>query len=167
MGERQLSRTARSSSLRPLAARRRHDATARGEAGYTLIEVLIAVFLVGTVVAALAAGMLTMMSATRSTTEQQRLEAAVLSYTELLRSQTYADCAGTGTYPTFSGDNGITGRVSDVRYWVVPSGGAWGAQPFADACATDLGRQLLDVELQLGPGGPETTAQVVLRREEP
>ena len=165
MGERQLSRTARSSGARRAAARRGSPATSRGQSGYTLIEVLIAVFLVGTVVAALAAGMLTMMSATRSTTEQQRLEAAVLSYTELLRSQAYVDCAGTGTYPTFDDGNGITGRVDAVRYWAVASGGAWGAEPFATNCATDLGRQLVDVVVQLGAGGPDTTAQVVLRRD--
>ena len=131
-----------------------------GQGGYTLIEVLIAVFLVGTVVAALAAGMLTMMSATRSTAEQQRLEAGILNYTEYLRAQTYVDCAG--SYPTWTGD-GVSGEVDEVSYWQIDSGLAWGAAPYTDTCTTDRGRQLVDVVVRLD-GGPEARAQVVLRR---
>ena len=139
---------------------------ARGGAGEqrgdTLVEVLIAVMLVGTVLAALAAGMLTMMGTTRSTTEQQRLQAGVLSYTEWLRSQAYQPCAT--TYPGWDGD-GVSGRVdTPVRHWQRAPGAAWGDGSFADGCASDLGRQLVDVTVTLD-GGPSTTAQVVLRDE--
>ena len=134
-----------------------------GQGGYTLIEVLIAVFLVGTVIVALAGGMLTMMRATASTTEQQRLEAGILNYTEHLRSQTYGDCAS--SYPGWSA-GGVSGEVTDIRYWRVPSGNAWGAEPFADSCSTDLGRQLVDVVVRLDADtDTEATAQVVLRRD--
>lgn len=143
---------------------RRSARRARGaQSGYSLIEVLIAVMLVGTVVAALAAGMLTMMNATRSTSEQQRLQAGVLSYTEWLRSQTYTDCAT--SYSSWTGE-GVKGKVDGVRYWVRAPGAAWGDGSFATTCnaANEQGRQLIDVTVSLD-GGPSTTAQVVLRKD--
>ena len=132
------------------------------QSGATLIEVLIAVFLIGTVIAALAAGMLTLMRSTGSTAEQQRLAASVMSYTEWLRSQAYRDCAAPGDFGTWTELPRATGRVDDVRYWNVAPGANW-TSAFADACSSDQGRQLLDVTVELD-GGPTTTAQVVLRR---
>jgi prepilin-type N-terminal cleavage/methylation domain-containing protein len=136
----------------------------RGQSGYSLVEVLVAVLLVGTVLAALAGGMLTMMLATASTSEQQRLEAGVLNYTQVLRSRPYVDCARPSSFPTWE-QGGVRGRVDAVRYWNVPGGQAWGgASAFQAGCSTDQGRQLLDVTLELVDGAERSTAQVVVRK---
>jgi Tfp pilus assembly protein PilV len=145
-------------SLAPSRPRRRSTS----QAGATLIEVMIAVFLIGTVIAAIAAGMLTLMRSTRTTSEQQRLAVSVLSYTEWLRSQAYTPCATPADFATWSPLPQVEGRVDSVKYWDVAAGAAWGSEPFGSSCTTDQGRQLLDVTVQLD-GGRSTTAQVVLR----
>lgn len=147
---------------RQTTARRRAARPRRSQSGATLVEVLIAVFLVGTVIAALAAGMLTLMRSTGSTAEQQRLAAGVMSYTEWLRAQAYRDCAAPTDFGTWTELPRVTGRVDDVRYWNVPAGAEW-TDAFQSACGTDQGRQLLDVTVELD-GGRTATAQVVLRR---
>ena len=64
--------------------------------------------LVGTVIAALAAGMLTMMGSTRATAEEQRLQAGLLSLTESLKASPYLPC---GTAAQFSFTNGASLRL--------------------------------------------------------
>jgi len=150
----------RQTPARPARARRR--VARRSQSGATLIEVMIAVFLIGTVIAALAAGMLTLMRSTRVTSEQQRLAVGVLSFTEWLRSQDYTPCATPGDFPTWAPLPEVEGRVDEVKYWNVAAGAAWGDEPFGTSCGTDQGRQLLDVTVRLA-GGRTTTAQVVLR----
>lgn len=145
---------------RPPAAARFYG----GDSGYSLVEVLVAVLLVGTVLAALAGGMLTMMRATAATSAQQRLEAGVLNYTQVLRSRPYVDCAPPSSFPTWDQD-GVRGRVEAVRYWSVPGGDPWGStSAFEAGCSTDRGRQLLDVSLELADGAEHASAQVVLRK---
>ena len=74
----------------------------RGQAGYGLIEVLIAIVLMGTVIAALSAAMLTLLSTTSATSDAQRMQAALTSYTESLKAGTYQACTRTGSPPVSS-----------------------------------------------------------------
>lgn len=100
-------RTRRMSCQRPGSTHRhwthRHT-TGRhgGQAGYGLIEVLIAIVLMGTVIAALSAAMLTLLATTASTSSTQRMQAALTSYTESLKAGTYLACASTGSPPVGS-----------------------------------------------------------------
>ena len=71
----------------------------RGQRGYGLLEVLIAIMLMGTVLAALSAAMLTLIATTSATSDQQRLQAALNSYTESLKAGTYTACGATGSPP--------------------------------------------------------------------
>ena len=148
----------------------------RRQDGYTLIEVLIAVMLVGTVIIAVAAGMLTMMRSTRATAEEQRLQAALASFTESLRATDYLPCSGSpaptaGSYEAaheaMSGHwdpaavDGIEDAgITDVDHWV--SSGGYGE--YQDDCPTtgDEGRQLLTVRVTLDGGERSGVAQVVL-----
>jgi prepilin-type N-terminal cleavage/methylation domain-containing protein len=156
----------------------RRRAMASAQSGYSLIEVLISVMLVGTVIAALAAGMLTMVTATRSVSEQQRLEAGVLSFTEWLRAQDYGECAGPGYFHglhpnlplgaagrwEWREEDRLTARVDDVKYWQNdgPEDGEYGEYGTSCTPGDDLGRQRLNVTVALD-GGPSTTVQVVVR----
>jgi prepilin-type N-terminal cleavage/methylation domain-containing protein len=158
---------ARIADSRRRHASRRHN----GDGGYSLIEVLIAVMLVGTVIAALAAGMLTMINATRSTSEQQRLQAAVLSYTESLKSSPYLRCGEAPTpspaaYTTshnaqpgrWEPVDGMTAEINSVEYW--HNSGAYG--DYQSSCpAVDQGRQRLTITVTL-PGGASASGPVVM-----
>lgn len=71
----------------------------RGQRGYGLLEVLIAIMLMGTVLAALSAAMLTLIATTSATADAQRMQAALNSYTESLKAGTYTACGATGSPP--------------------------------------------------------------------
>ena len=131
----------------------------RDQAGVSLIEVLISVFLVSLVVLGLAAGFLTIVRVNADTAERQVVDQAIGSYTESLTTAQYLPCddptqpgsivAYTSTYPAGSWTptpaSGVTANIVGVEYWNGTSG-------FADACpgtpaADDQGAQRLTVEV--------------------
>ena len=65
----------------------------RSQTGATLVEVLIALALVGILVLALASGMLTLIKTSTETTKRQQVELALGSFTESLKSGPYTKCA--------------------------------------------------------------------------
>ena len=132
--------------------------------------------LVGTVIVALAAGMLTMVRATQTTAEEQRLQAALASFTESLRATDYLPCGDSppptpGAYETAheaqpghwdpaTADGVLSAEIIEVEHWVSATPGPYGA--YEDDCPSDdEGRQLLTVRVELD-GGREGVAQVVL-----
>lgn len=160
---------------RPFGRGTRHEgcsrAAARSQSGASLVEVLISVMLVGTVVAALAVGMLTMVGATRSTAEEQRIQSALLSFTESLKASPYLPCGGSPS-PTASAyvsshastpqrwtpPAGMTASIDDVEYW--HDAGTYG--DYRATCpGADGGRQRLTVTVRLDDGR-RGSAEVVL-----
>lgn len=160
----------------------------RTQAGFSLIEVLVAVGLAGTVIAALAAGILAMLRSTEVTSSQQRLQAAVTSTAESVKSLPYRPCTagvaaaggGQAAAPaTYDADyaawpgrwqpsaaSGVTSvRVTDVEYWTpASSNAALGSfLPTCPAAGGDRGAQRLTVRVAMSDGATED-AQVVLRR---
>ena len=171
-------------SSRPGASRRR-----RTQAGSSLIEVLVAVGLAGTVIAALAAGILAMLRSSSATSSQQRLQAALTSSTESVKSLPYVACtAGAAatagqaaspatydaTYAAWPGRwqpsaaAGVASvRITGVEYWTPASTNA-ALGSFLPACPAavaggDRGAQRLTVRVVMSDGIAKD-AQVVLRR---
>src|SRR5690606_13599486 len=70
------------------AARR----SGRGQGGYSLVEVLIALVLAGLVVLGLVAGLYTLINSTRQTMERQQVEMALGNFGESLKAAPYRPC---------------------------------------------------------------------------
>lgn len=179
-----LSRLGRESS------RRRACRRPRSQAGVSLIEVLVAVGLAGSVIVALAAGILAMLRSSEVTSSQQRLQAALSSSTESVKSLPYLACtagaaataAGQAASPTAydtayaawpgrwqpSTSAGVGSvRVTGVEYWT-PAATNAALGSFLPACPAaaaggDRGAQRLTVRVVMADGAAKD-AQVVLRR---
>lgn len=152
----------------PSAARAR--VLRRGPAaqgGFSLIEVLIALALVGTMIVALATGFMVLVRTTASTNERQRIQAALSNVSESLLTAEYLECPASATAADYqamyeswdsrweSGDDapGMDVEIVDVEYWDDD------ADAFSPSCAEDLGVQRLTVQVEWRDRSD--TAQVV------
>lgn len=64
----------------------------REQAGFSLLEVLIAIVLTSTVILAIGAGMLTLMRSSKRAEDRQHMQLAISSFTESIKSIDYLDC---------------------------------------------------------------------------
>ncbi len=145
---------------------------ARGQAGISLLESLIAVMLAAVVVLALAGGFLTMMRATDASSNRQRAEGALTSFTESIKVMQYTPCQGASAYqaaylawpgrwspPPSAQVSDLT--ITDVQYWHPASSGST-AGAYDGICPTpDSGAQRLTVRVKVK--GQTVTGQVVIR----
>lgn len=151
---------------RRLGVLARPQPAATGQGGFTLIETLIALALAGTVIMAIAAGMLTLVGTTGSTAQRQQIQLALGSYTESLKAAGYIDCGDVTAYDSeyvlmpaaWTPDRpGMAKTLKKVEFW---NGTTFVSSPTAAGCpAADPGVQRLTVEVTLGDGVGE--AQVV------
>ena len=134
----------------------------RSQTGATLVEVLIALALVGILVLALASGMLTLIKTSTETTKQQQVELALGSFTESLKSGPYTKCAALvagSPYPNTTDwvppQSSMTASLVKIEYWDKSS------TSFVAACPAsgDQGTQRLTVQVNLEDRS--STAQVV------
>lgn len=134
-----------------------------GQAGFSLLEIIIAVMLVSMVVLALATGFLTLIRTNRSTYEQQQVDHATTNYAESLKAVQYEPCQPGSGDPDYGASPdlwepgaGISVAVVDVRYWN-PAAGAYepGCPP------SDGGTQLLTIRAEYRDR--ERQAQIVKR----
>jgi Tfp pilus assembly protein PilV len=156
------------------SARRIGGARSHGsQQGASLVEVLISVVLVGVVILGLAAGMLTLIGTSTSTSERQQIQLALGSFTESLKAGTYEPCTSNSalaTPATYQAayeawpskwtppQAGMTRGITRVEYWD-------SAQAvFVDSCpnAGDQGTQRLTVQVDWQ--GRSGTAQVVIAK---
>ncbi|MHB1140120.1 MAG: type IV pilus modification PilV family protein [Microthrixaceae bacterium] len=148
---------------RPVARRLAHPVARRvehrGADGFSLIEILICVVLVGTVLLALAGGMLTLVRTSAATSERQQIQLSLGSYTESLKASPYLPCGGpvqpsTTTYqPVYDAwpehwspvKPGMTAQIVEVEFWDDVAGTEGG---FVPACpGMDQGTQRITVEI--------------------
>lgn len=134
----------------------------RSQTGATLVEVLIALALVGILVLALASGMLTLIKTSTETTKQQQVELALGSFTESLKSGPYTKCAALvagSPYPNTTAwvppQSSMTASLVKIEYWDKSS------TSFVAACPAtgDQGTQRLTVQVNFEDRS--STAQVV------
>ena len=133
--------------------------------GFTLVEVLVAVLLAGTVVLALAGALLTIVRATGETADRQELQLALGNYSERLKAVAYVDCGTTSAYRTAMVATppppvpaGTTVDLIGVRYWNPAT------RTYDVTCPSptaDAGAQRLTVRVHAG--GRTLQAQVVKR----
>lgn len=168
--------------LRPdRSPRRARESASRptSQGGYSLLEVLITVVLVGTVIIAIAAGMLALIRATKATSDNQRAQSALLSFTESLKASPYLPCGGSPTpsaaayeqshaeqSASWDPDNHQRVEVSidEIGFW--HGDGDYGT--YEPSCpADDQGRQMLQVSVRLHDGPTASGTVVVTDRPDP
>jgi prepilin-type N-terminal cleavage/methylation domain-containing protein len=112
----------------------------RSEAGFTLIEMLITIFIVGTVVLAAATAMVTVQKVTGTTRERTRMELTLSAFVEAVKGEPFAPCTA-GYSPAFTTPmNGVpvTPTMSSIEHW---NGSAFGTPASCDP-ATDSAQRI-------------------------
>lgn len=129
-------------------AREVHQAA--DERGESLVELLLAVAILGIAIVAILAGMATAITASDANRKQARVETLLRNYAEAITNPAvaYVECATTGSYPAsppgFTLPPNFTLTVTQVRYWD-------GANPaaFGGTCGSpDRGIQHLTVRVR-------------------
>lgn len=130
----------------------------RDERGESLLELLMAVSIMGIAVVAIVGGLLAGILMTDIHRKQATAGMYVRDYAEAIATEVaapegYRACAEAGSYGTeFSAAEGFTPAVVSIRYW---DGSAW--QP---ECGTDSGLQQLT--LQVRSADERATERVVI-----
>jgi prepilin-type N-terminal cleavage/methylation domain-containing protein len=142
----------------------------RSQSGFSLVEILISLLLVGIVVLGLAAGLYTLIRTTNDTMNRQKVQLGLSNFGESLKAAPYRDCAepdGNATvaahqsaYSAWSAawtpPSGMTAGITKVEYWDPQT------RSFVGACAdTDHGAQRLTMTVTWR--GRDGTAQIVKR----
>ena len=148
---------------------------AKGQAGETLLESLIALAILALVAAAAYAGMTTSLRVSAQNRDAAVAEALLRSAAERLQdpATTYvprAGCPGAGTYTDLPTRPGFGPVVASVRFWVPSAAAGDGAVPvtFAakgsaqDCPATDPGLQAIDLSV-LAPSGKVHRLEITKR----
>lgn len=138
---------------------------ARGQRGDTLLELVVAVLLMGITVVVIVGGLTTAVMMSDIHRKQATAGVAVRDYAEAVQNSVaggnYTACAGTTTYATpagFAAPTGYTATVvgGSVRYW---NGTTWQA-----TCGTDTGLQRLALRVSSDDGRASEQVVIVIRR---
>ena len=131
----------------------------RGDEGFTLVEMLVAIALMGIGVAAVLSGIMTSIVTSDVHRKQATGETVMRGYAEEAKQVTYSSCATTYTIP-YSAPNGYTVVLEGVDYW---NGTAWAAQP-APTCASTPTVQRLRLATATDDGRGAESVEVVVRK---
>lgn len=129
------------------------------DSGETLLELLIAVVIMGIAVVAIIGGLVTGIVVSDVHRKQSTAGAYVRDYAEAVQSMPYKICALPADYaapPGFTVPTGYAPTVQSVRYW---SGSDWVA-----ACGTDAGVQQVTVQVASSDNRATEKVTVVLRK---
>lgn len=129
----------------------------RDEAGTTLVELLMTVVILGIAFAVFLGGMTSSIAGSDIHRAQASAETIMRSYAESVKTQTYVNCAGTGTY-TYTAPTGFTATVTDVRY------GSNDSMSFIPGCGPDRGLQRITLNVSANSGRDSETLEMVKRR---
>lgn len=147
-------------------------ARARSERGETLVEVMVAIVLMGGVMAAILGGLFALVSVSNSNQEKTKTALAVQSYAEQVKEPvgdlSYVECtgSGSGTTATYQGQLALTNvddllppgysAAVDVQYW--QGGSSYGTCPGTG----DLGLQRFVVTIDNGRPGVLEVVETLL-----
>jgi prepilin-type N-terminal cleavage/methylation domain-containing protein len=124
----------------------------RGEGGYTLSEVLVAVIILGVGVVAIVGALGSSIFTSRVHRDIVTSDATVRQYAEQLTRVVYAPCATPATYPAMTGvPAGYTVTIVDVDY----ADGSDGAPAFSDSCAANPANEVQRITLEAHHTGSE------------
>lgn len=123
--------------------------------GATLVEVLLAVAILGVGIAALLGGLFTLQVGTDVHADEASGALYIRQYAEAVAAAPYVSCA-TAYSGVYSAPNGWTAPAQQVAYW--------NGTAFASACpATDSGLQRVSVTLATSDGRDTESLDVVKR----
>jgi prepilin-type N-terminal cleavage/methylation domain-containing protein len=123
--------------------------------GATLIELVMAVAILGIAFSALLGGMFTFTYAAASHSRQASGAEYIREYAEAVAGATYQSCATTYAPTGFTTPTGWTLGVPVVNYW--------NATTFVATCSSDLGLQRVHLSLSSNDGRDTETLDVVKR----
>jgi type II secretory pathway pseudopilin PulG len=129
--------------------------------GETLLELLIAVVIMGVAVVAVIGTLVTSVQLSDVHRKQATASAAVRDYGEAITNAVdsggYVACAGVGSYATgYAVPAGYAKSVVSVRYW---NGGGW-----QSSCSADTGLQQLTIQVASADGKASEQLAVVVRK---
>lgn len=142
----------------------------RGERGETLVEVLIAVVLMGTVVAGLLGGLFALVKTTNENQERTKVGLVLQSYAEAVKqpvdSLEYKPCTGDGSTQTAAYRTALSNAVGgllpsgytatvNVEYWQ-------GGTGFGVCSGTDRGLQRFSITINNGMTGTRNVTETML-----
>lgn len=124
--------------------------------GATLVELIMAIAILGVAFGALVGGMFAFTYATTSHSRQASGAEYIREYAEAVAGATYQSCATTYSAAGFPTPVGWTAAVMTVTYW--------SASAFVASCpGTDLGLQRVHLTLSSNDGRDTETLDVVKR----
>ncbi|MBI4729748.1 MAG: type II secretion system protein [Acidobacteria bacterium] len=129
----------------------------RDERGTTLVEVLVAVAIMGVAFTSILGGIATSIMASDMQRKEATAETVLRSYSEAVRLTAYSSCAAAYS-AVYSPPSGFETRVLSIEYW--ESG-----TTFQPTCAADTGLQRLTLEARSTDGKASETVQILKRRE--
>ena len=143
----------------------------RGEAGETLVEILVSTTLMGIIAIGIIGSIATVLISTDIDRKVSQAETVLRSYVAAIQDATYVDCGGTSAYSSVSVPNmptRFTATVKQVQYWkgdgptVVPASNA--AVTFDGSCTTDEGLQSIDLRVESADKRAIETVTIYKRR---
>jgi Tfp pilus assembly protein PilV len=131
---------------------------ARDDRGESLLELLIAVAIMGVAVTAIIGGIGVSVMMSDIHRKQATAGTAVRDYGEAIMAGGYVSCATTASYPAAAGSipAGYAASVTSLKYW---TGTTW-----ASSCAPDKGLQQLTLQVASGDGRASESLVVVVRK---
>lgn len=139
--------------------------------GFSLVEILLTIAIVGIAFAAILGGMVTSIVVSDLHRKQAVADALARSAAEAVKDHAvaYVECAGPNAYRDAlpAAPSGYAVSITDVRYWdgAAPAIGAPYAPAFRASCPTsDQGMQLITVRARSSDGSAAETVEIVKRR---
>jgi hypothetical protein len=116
------------------------------DAGETLIELLVAIAILGTSVIAILGGILVVEESSSMHRKQAQAQNGLRSWAEQVSTAPYVNCALASGFspPSPSLPSGFTPTVAAVRYWNGTS--------FANSCGSDTGIQKVTLQIVVASG---------------
>jgi Tfp pilus assembly protein PilV len=132
-----------------------------GDTGETLIELLVAIVILGIAVVAILGGIVVVVESSSMHRRQAQAQNGLRVWAEQISAATYSDCATAGSFslPSPSLPNGFTPTVTAVQYWSGTS--------FSNSCASDQGIQKVTLRVAVAAGlypGFTQSLDVVVRK---
>lgn len=136
----------------------------RGEAGYTLTEVLVAVSILSVAIIVIVGAMSDGILASRVHRDIVTSDAVARSYADQIIAGPYVACATSASYPVSTVPSGFTAQIISVKYWN-NAAAANSTATFGTTCPSpDAGMQQITVQVNRTGGAGFQTVQLVKRQ---
>lgn len=133
---------------------------AAGDGGFTLIELVVAVAIMGIAMVFIVAGMTTSIFASDVHRRQSTAETVIRDFAEYVTNAAYVTCAGTPTYATgFASVSGYAAQVTAVTYLNNPLTDT----AFSPTCSSSTALQKLSLKVSDTSGRDSETLDLVKR----